>query len=327
MPFIDDKKPKRRTTVTEPADKESVNPTVAEQVTAKSAARDVTHKPWSRRVQQAPQPLPKSLTQKKSTTTATPSSSTQQSQKKRKAPEPKVIDPESESVKNAPLLKGLEQTGYHSTSEDDEEEDSSDDEDESDVDINHEGPVEGIELTKLPTINKDDEVVKKKLEKAKKSSNKEKGVLYLGRIPHGFYEKQMKSYFEQFGTVEKVRLARNKRTGASKHYAFILMAQASVAQIVAETMDNYLLLGRLLQCKVIPNDKVHPDLWAGANRTFRPIPSVRAERLKLEAPRTASQQAKAEGRLKKRGAAKRAKLAALGVDYDLSEVDYKKASA
>lgn len=37
------------------------------------------------------------------------------------------------------------------------------------------------------------------------------GTLYLGRIPHGFYEKQLKAYFEQFGDVEKVRLARNKK--------------------------------------------------------------------------------------------------------------------
>jgi len=37
------------------------------------------------------------------------------------------------------------------------------------------------------------------------------GVLYLGRIPHGFYEVQMKDYFTQFGEVTRVRLSRNKR--------------------------------------------------------------------------------------------------------------------
>lgn len=40
---------------------------------------------------------------------------------------------------------------------------------------------------------------------------KEKGVLYLGRIPHGFYEEEMKAYFSQFGDISRLRLARNKK--------------------------------------------------------------------------------------------------------------------
>lgn len=75
------------------------------------------------------------------------------------------------------------------------------------------------------------------------------GVIYLGRIPHGFYEEQMKAYFGQFGTVSRLRLSRNKKTGASKHYAFIEFAEEEVAKIVAETMDNYLLYGHILKCK------------------------------------------------------------------------------
>lgn len=44
-------------------------------------------------------------------------------------------------------------------------------------------------------------------------------------------------------------------------------------------MDNYLLLGHILQCKVIPKDKVHPDLWVGANRKWRPVPRDRIVRV------------------------------------------------
>jgi RNA recognition motif-containing protein len=43
------------------------------------------------------------------------------------------------------------------------------------------------------------------------SQGKEKGVLYLGRIPHGFYEEEMKAYFSQFGDISRLRLARNKK--------------------------------------------------------------------------------------------------------------------
>jgi RNA recognition motif. (a.k.a. RRM, RBD, or RNP domain) len=65
------------------------------------------------------------------------------------------------------------------------------------------------------------------------------------------------------------------QTGKSKHYGFIEFESSSVAKIVSETMDNYLLHGHLLQCKIIPKDEVHPQLWVGANRKWRPVPSGR----------------------------------------------------
>jgi nucleolar protein 15 len=83
-------------------------------------------------------------------------------------------------------------------------------------------------------------------QKASRSSSA--GVVLLSRIPHGFYENEMKSYFSQFGTIESLRLSRSKKTGASKHYAFIKFKSLSVARIVAETMNNYLLSNRLLKC-------------------------------------------------------------------------------
>ena len=39
------------------------------------------------------------------------------------------------------------------------------------------------------------------------------GVIYLGHIPHGFYENQIQDFFSQFGTVNKVRLSRSKKVG------------------------------------------------------------------------------------------------------------------
>lgn len=38
-------------------------------------------------------------------------------------------------------------------------------------------------------------------------------VIYLGHIPHGFYEKQMQGFFSQFGDVTRLRLCRSKKTG------------------------------------------------------------------------------------------------------------------
>lgn len=96
-------------------------------------------------------------------------------------------------------------------------------------------------------------------------------VLYVGRIPHGFYEEEMKAYFSQFGVITRLRISRNRRTGAPKHYGFIEFKSAEVAKIAAEAMNNYLLFGHLLQCRVVPTEQVHADTFKAANRKFRVV--------------------------------------------------------
>ncbi|THH30291.1 hypothetical protein EUX98_g3911 [Antrodiella citrinella] len=201
---------------------------------------------------------------------------------------------------------------------------STDDDNSSDDEAMDEDDAPGIDVNTLPTIAKDDAVVKQRLEIAKRTPTADRGVLYLGRVPHGFYEDQMKSYFNQFGDVTRLRLSRNKKTGKSKHYAFIEFESSSVAQIVADTMDNYLLMGHILTCKVIPKDEVHPELWVGANRKWRKVPTARISRLQHNKHRTEAEQYKAEKRLLKRQAEKKRKLVQIGIDYDIEPIAYKK---
>ncbi|CEQ41853.1 SPOSA6832_03604 [Sporobolomyces salmonicolor] len=214
-------------------------------------------------------------------------------------------------------------------------EDSSDEEEEEEAAKNKKPfPVE-----QLPKVKGDS--VQKKLEaKAERKKNAKTGTIYFGRIPHGFHEAEMKSYFSQFGEVTRLRLSRNKRvrqassslslgrilsasfrclqTGASKHYAFIEFQYASVAQIVQETMDNYLLSGHILVCKVIPDDQIHPKLWVGANRKFRVVPKGRQQNAKRNAPKTEAQQEAIKSRLLSREDKKRKQLAELGIEYDFA---------
>ena len=89
---------------------------------------------------------------------------------------------------------------------------------------------------------------KKKGGEAAAATKSEPGVVYLGHVPFGFFEKQMRSFFEQFGKVTRLRLSRSPKTTRSRGYAFIEFANKDVAAVVAETMDNYLMYGRVLQC-------------------------------------------------------------------------------
>jgi nucleolar protein 15 len=116
--------------------------------------------------------------------------------------------------------------------------------------------------------------------------------------------------------VRRLRLSRNRRTGRSKHYAFLEFASQEVANIAAATMNNYLLFGHILKCKVIPNERVHPELWKGANRKFRVLNGNKLAAKKLERPKPREVWAKAiESEVKKRNR-KAAKLKALGYDFE-----------
>ncbi|GAA5830103.1 hypothetical protein JCM5353_006078, partial [Sporobolomyces roseus] len=191
-------------------------------------------------------------------------------------------------------------------------EDSSDEEEE--VDEKNKKP---FKVEELPTVKGDS--IQKKLEaKAERKKNAKTGTVYLGRVPHGFHEEEMKSYFSQFGEVTRLRLSRNKQTGASKHYAFIEFQYASVAAIVQETMDNYLLSGHILVCKIIPDDQIHPKLWVGANRKFRVIPKGRKQNAKRNAPKSDEQKESIKKRLLTREEKKRKQLAELGIEYDFA---------
>ncbi|KAI0267666.1 hypothetical protein BC834DRAFT_933701 [Gloeopeniophorella convolvens] len=186
------------------------------------------------------------------------------------------------------------------------------------------GKDSAFDVGSLPTVARDDATVKRKLEKATRKPAAEPGVIFLGRIPHGFFEDEMRAYFSQFGVVTRLRLSRNKRTGRSKHYGFVEFESAPVAQIVAETMDNYLLMGHILTCKLIPKDEVHPELWVGANRKWRAVPTYRLAQAQQNKPRDEKQQQAAERRLISRQTARKRKLAAAGIKYDFDEVAYKK---
>lgn len=141
-------------------------------------------------------------------------------------------------------------------------------------------------------------------------------VVYVGRIPHGFYEDQMRGFFGQFGTITRLRLSRNKKTGNSKHYAFVEFESSEVASIVADSMHNYLLFESMLQVKQIPLHKIHPTMWVGANRKFRPRPSKKIQLKRQSKARTLEEQNRLLRNVLRRDGERRKKLQASGIDFE-----------
>uniref|UniRef100_S4PI00 Nucleolar phosphoprotein n=1 Tax=Pararge aegeria TaxID=116150 RepID=S4PI00_9NEOP len=166
------------------------------------------------------------------------------------------------------------------------------------------------------------EVVNEKRNKVKKGRKairrKSRGLVYLSHIPHGFYEQQMTEYFKQFGVVTNARVIRSRRTGNSKGFAFVEFREPAVAEIVAETMNNYLMGKRLIKAVYIsPNkQKVHA-LRKKWNTLKNPSSDERLMFRKLHnADKNEAQELKIARKLLSNLSKTKQKLSNLGIDYD-----------
>lgn len=158
---------------------------------------------------------------------------------------------------------------------------------------------------------------KKVTESRKDTITSKEGVIYLGHIPSGFFEKQMQGFFSQFGEVRRLRLSRSKKTGRSRGYAFVQFVSNEVAKIVQQAMDNYLLCDKLLVCSIVKPEDVHERMFANADRKFRRVNWAKVDGKKLNKERTAEEHAERLSKLKARHNKQQKKLKAKGIDYEL----------
>ncbi|ODV62596.1 rRNA-binding ribosome biosynthesis protein NOP15 [Ascoidea rubescens DSM 1968] len=161
----------------------------------------------------------------------------------------------------------------------------------------------------------------------KTKSKSKKGVIYIGRLPHGFYEKELLKYFSQFGDITKLRVSRNKKTGKSKHYGFIEFEDLEVAKIAAETMNNYLVFNHILKCNLINDEllksfKIHSvdELFKGSDKKFEVVPWRSIYNNKSEKKRKLNQWNKLKREQLKRLDKKQEKLDQLGFEYNIKEL-------
>ena len=178
---------------------------------------------------------------------------------------------------------------------------------------------DAVAISKLPAVQAGLMGDIKKRIAAASSSNPERtpGVIYVGRIPHGFYEPQMRAYFSQFGTIANMRLARNRKTGKSQHYAFLEFASGAVAEIVAKTMDKYLLFGHIMQVRTVPREQVKENMWDGGGRRKKPAPRNRLEGGRLKRGMVREDWDKRTEREQKRREAKMEVLREMGYEFEM----------
>lgn len=136
--------------------------------------------------------------------------------------------------------------GFSSTDEsDDDNEINEDSEDEEPQPQKKTKNVETHEVKPLP---------KKAAAALQKAAKTKTGVIYIGRLPEGFEETELNKYFNQFGEITNVKVPRSKKSGRSKHYAFVEFQNADDAKVAQETMNNYLLLNHQLKVNLVDEE-------------------------------------------------------------------------
>lgn len=69
-------------------------------------------------------------------------------------------------------------------------------------------------------------------------------TIYVGNISYTLGEDEIRSIFEVIGSVESIKLIRDKRTGKSKGYCFIEMPDKKEAMEAINTLDGKEVSGR-----------------------------------------------------------------------------------
>ncbi len=69
-------------------------------------------------------------------------------------------------------------------------------------------------------------------------------TIYVGNISYTLGEDEIRSIFEVIGSVESIKLIRDKRTGKSKGYCFIEMPDKKEAMEAISTLDGKEVSGR-----------------------------------------------------------------------------------
>lgn len=108
----------------------------------------------------------------------------------------------------------------------------------------------------------------------------ESKIIYLGHIPDGFFEKEIRKYFAQYGKVLRVKLFRSPKTNRSKGYAFIEFEDHEVAKVASESMQGYMMMERQLVSHVVPKDKIHDGMFKQPKQKQRPNQKKQATKSK-----------------------------------------------
>lgn len=87
--------------------------------------------------------------------------------------------------------------------------------------------------------------------------------IYLGNLPDNTTEEKLKSLFETFGTIESIKIIKDRFSGRPKGFGFIEMPSNSEADQAIKALNGNLIDGNYI--------KVRPADPGGKKRKKRPF--------------------------------------------------------
>lgn len=155
------------------------------------------------------------------------------------------------------------------------------------------------------------------LSRKEREQRAKRGVIYIGHLPMGFLEPQLKAFFSQFGEVCRVRLFRSRKNAHTKGYAFVEFALREVAEIAAQAMDKYRMFGRTLVCRLTGKGEVQEHVFRKCHKPFKHINWQSRAAAKHNKPDDQLISAKGITTVEKRMKKKARLLQELGIDLEL----------
>ncbi len=85
--------------------------------------------------------------------------------------------------------------------------------------------------------------------------------IYVGNIPYGVKEEDLKEAFEKFGQVDSVKIIIDRVSGRSKGFGFVEMGADAEANQAIEELDGWELMGRPLRVNQARPRAERRDRW------------------------------------------------------------------
>eukprot|EP00825_Cyclidium_porcatum_P037107 TRINITY_DN4032_c0_g1_i2.p1 TRINITY_DN4032_c0_g1~~TRINITY_DN4032_c0_g1_i2.p1 ORF type:complete len:351 (+),score=122.93 TRINITY_DN4032_c0_g1_i2:177-1229(+) len=153
------------------------------------------------------------------------------------------------------------------------------------------------------------------LDKPKTKAEEMKKIIYIGHLPYGLEEEELKKYFGQYGNITNIMVVRSKKTARIKGYGFIQFEYPEIATIAAQSMNGHMILQKVLQCHVLDENQ-HNPFDSKLNKEFKFINWKKIYQAKINKEKDSTELAKQVSKLIEKEKEKKKKLQECGIDYD-----------
>lgn len=85
--------------------------------------------------------------------------------------------------------------------------------------------------------------------------------IYVGNLPHSTTEPEIRKAFEAYGSVDSINLIKDRATGNSRGFGFVIMDDDNEARKAIPGMNGTELGGRTLTVNEARPRKEHSNSW------------------------------------------------------------------